>query len=77
MCLNGVRVAYIKKNEIIGAIMSAVLIMFSIGFGTIIQYNKQPKLIEVYRGNTELRVKYVIVNNDTISCDSIVVLKNK
>ena len=31
--------------------------------------------LEVYRNNTELKIKYEIVNNDTISCDSIVIFK--
>ena len=31
--------------------------------------------LEVYRNNTELKIKYEIINNDTINCDSIVVFK--
>lgn len=34
-----------------------------------------PKAIDVYRGNTELKVEYKIVDNDTTSVDSTVVFK--
>lgn len=33
------------------------------------------KPLDVYRGNTELLIKTTIINSDTISCDSVVVLK--
>lgn len=32
--------------------------------------------LDIYRNKTELQITYKIVNNDTISCDSIVVYKN-
>ena len=38
--------------------------------------NKNPKAIDVYRNKTELKVKYVIENNDTIQSDTTVVFKN-
>lgn len=34
-----------------------------------------PKAVDVYRGNTELKIEYRIVNNDTTSVDSTVVFK--
>jgi hypothetical protein len=34
------------------------------------------KPIDVYRGKTELQIKCVIINNDTVSCDSTVVWKH-
>jgi uncharacterized membrane protein len=37
---------------------------------------KEPKAIDVYRNKTELKVKYVIENNDTIQSDTTVVFKN-
>lgn len=36
---------------------------------------KDKGALEVYRNNTELKIKYEIINNDTISCDSVVVFK--
>ena len=37
---------------------------------------KNPKAIDVYRNKTELKVKYVIENNDTIQSDTTIVFKN-
>ena len=37
---------------------------------------KSPEAIDVYRNKTELKVKYVIENNDTIQSDTTVVFKN-
>lgn len=34
-----------------------------------------PKAIDVYRGKTELELKYTIVRGDTLSIDSTVVFK--
>lgn len=34
-----------------------------------------PEAIDVYRGDTELKIEYRIVNNDTTSVDSTVVFK--
>lgn len=67
-----------KIQDTIAFIICIVLvasIMFILGM--IVGYSNSPDLLDVYRGNTELRIKYTIVNNDTINCDSIVVLKNK
>ena len=37
---------------------------------------ENPRAIDVYRNNTELEIKYTIVNNDTTSIDSTVIFKN-
>ena len=42
----------------------------------IIISKKNPKAIDVYRNKTELKVKYVIENNDTIQSDTTIVFKN-
>lgn len=34
-----------------------------------------PEAIDVYRGDTELKIEYRIVNNDTTSVNSTVVFK--
>lgn len=34
-----------------------------------------PKAIDVYRGKTELKLEYTIVDKDTVSVDSTVVFK--
>lgn len=36
---------------------------------------KEPEAIDVYRDRVELKVKHVIENGDTISCDTTVVWK--
>lgn len=65
-------------------ILIAIIILLMIGFGIAIRTNltlrdvlkESIKPIDVYRGKTELQVKYVIINNDTVSCDSTVVWKH-
>lgn len=42
---------------------------------TISNIYKDKGALEVYRNNTELKITYEIVNNDTISCDSVVIFK--
>lgn len=36
---------------------------------------KDKGALEVYRNNTELKITYETVNNDTINCDSVVIFK--
>lgn len=38
-------------------------------------FSKEAGALEVYRNNTELKITYEIVNNDTINCDSVVIFK--
>ena len=65
-----------KIQDTIAFIICIILVastMFILGI--IVGYTNSPDLLDVYRGNTELKITYTIVNNDTINCDSIVVLK--
>lgn len=72
-------VAYLSKNDINYGFSLALIIIASIliGIGAIITEINGVHPLDVYAGKTELQVTYKIVNNDTISCDSIVVFKNK
>ena len=36
---------------------------------------KEPEAIDVYRDKVELKIKHVIENGDTISCDTTIVWK--
>lgn len=58
-------------------IVSIVIVFVSAGFGTTAKYHNSIKPIEVYHGNTEMKVKYTILDNDTIKCDTIISLKNR
>lgn len=40
-----------------------------------VNFFKEAGALEVYRNNTELKIKYEIINNDTINCDSVVIFK--
>lgn len=42
-----------------------------------ITYSDEPTALDVYKNKTELKVKYEVINNDTIITDSVVVFKNK
>lgn len=69
-----------KLNFILIAIIALLMIGFGIAISTSLTLRdvlkEGIKPIDVYRGKTELQVKYVIINNDTISCDSTVVWKH-
>lgn len=75
--LSIIYIAYnsIRKNINLNPVyvIGGYLCIFFAGMN--IPYNVHP--LDVYRGLTELQITYKIINNDTISCDSIVVFKNK
>lgn len=59
-------------------ISSLVLtIIITVLLGIIINETNSINPLDVYRNKTELQITYKIINNDTISCDSVVVFKNK
>lgn len=68
---------YFFNTDSIGGFLCVICIMlFSILFGIVIQQeknNKKPQAIDVYRGNTTLKITY----QDSIAVDSVVVFKNK
>lgn len=69
-----------KDNIDINYIFSLVVIVVSsllAGINIATNETNTVNPLDVYRNKTELQVTYKIVNNDTISCDSIVVFKNK
>jgi hypothetical protein len=51
--------------------------VFNIGFGvkSFNDFKNTITPIEVYRGNTELKIETKLINGEVVSCDSIVVLK--
>lgn len=65
-----------SNGFVIGAmsgLLSAIIIAIPVA---IIIDKTTPSAIDVYRNNTELKVKYVIENNDTIQSDTTIVFKN-
>lgn len=63
----------------IALLIIGIIFIFCIALACIlksnIDFSKEAGALEVYRNNTELKITYEIVNNDTINCDSIVVFK--
>ena len=55
----------------------ALLGAFNIGMGVVslLEYKEVIQPIEVYRGNTELRIETREINGEVVSCDTIVVRK--
>lgn len=60
-----------------------LIMLLAMGFGVTLSASlslrqilkESIKPIDVYRGKTELQIKYIIINNDTVNCDSTVVWK--
>lgn len=79
ICVIGNIVAYLSKSDINYGFSLALIIISSmlIGIGAIITETNGVHPLDVYAGKTELQITYKIINNDTVSCDSIVVFKNK
>ena len=58
---------------VISGFVSALLITIPVA----IMFDKTtPSAIDVYRNDTELKIKHVIENNDTIQSDTTIVFKN-
>lgn len=55
----------------------ALLGAFNIGMGVVslLEHKETIQPIEVYRGNTELRIETREINGEVVSCDTIVVRK--
>ena len=55
----------------------ALLGVFNIGMGVVslLEHKETIQPIEVYRGNTELRIETREINGEVVSCDTIVVRK--
>ena len=55
----------------------ALLGAFNIGMGVVslLEYKEVIQPIEVYRGNTELRIETREINGEVVSCDTVVVRK--
>ena len=79
ICIIGNIIAYLSSNNINYGFSLALIIIASIliGASAIITETNGIYPLDVYAGKTELQITYKIINNDTISCDSIVVFKNK
>lgn len=72
-------VAYFNKSNF-NYWFSLLLIIISsmlMGIGATITHINGVHPLDVYAGKTELQITYKIINNDTISCDSIIIFKNK
>lgn len=72
-----IAVCALEDDTGVKVFLCLVIVFVSTGFGTTIEYHNSIKPIEVYRGNTEIKVKYTILDNDTIKCDTIIFLKNR
>ena len=69
-----------KMNDsILILLLTSILFLgvFNIGFGvkSFNDFKNTITPIEVYRGNTELKIETRLINGEIVSCDSIVVLK--
>ena len=69
-----------KMNELILILLLTSILflgVFNIGFGvkSFNDFKNTITPIEVYRGNTELKIETRLINGEIVSCDSIVVLK--
>ena len=55
----------------------ALLGAFNIGMGVVslLEHKETIQPIEVYRGNTELRIETSEINGEVVSCDTVVVRK--
>lgn len=55
----------------------ALLGAFNIGMGVVslLEHKETIQPIEVYRGNTELRIETREINGEVVSCDTVVVRK--
>lgn len=55
----------------------ALLGAFNLGMGivSLLDYKEVIQPIEVYRGNTELRIETREINGEVVSCDTVVVRK--
>lgn len=73
LCGAAILIYSIADDNIFLAVISALLMLcpFAILGGD------EPRAIDVYRNDTELKVTYEICNGDTLSCDSTVVFKQK
>lgn len=73
----GVFALYSKLNNIYDYFI--IIMTFTVSISCILIYIgnkcKDVGALEVYRNNTELKITYEIVNNDTINCDSVVIFK--
>ena len=66
-CSNGFTIG------VMSGLLSAIIIAIPIA---IIVDKTTPDAIDVYRNDTELKIQYVIENNDTIQSDTTIVFKN-
>lgn len=55
----------------------ALLGAFNLGMGivSLLEYKEAIQPIEVYRGNTELKIETREINGEVVSCDTVVVRK--
>lgn len=72
-------IGYLHKDDFNYGFSLVLIIIISIFIGICAIMTKTNGVypLDVYAGKTELQITYHIINNDTISCDSIVILKNK
>lgn len=70
---DNINAAYISSLSLI--IVSSTLTGISINIA--INEANVINPLDVYRNKTELQITYKMINADTISCDSIVIFKNK
>lgn len=62
---------------VLAFIIVALLGAFNLGMGivSLLDYKETIQPIEVYRGNTELKIETRAINGEVVSCDTVVVRK--
>lgn len=66
-----------ESSIVLTFMIIAILGAFNLGMGivSLLDYKEVIQPIEVYRGNTELRIETREINGEVVSCDTVVVRK--
>ena len=68
----------LTDSVIVVSLLSLVLLgAFNLGMGVVslLEYKETIQPIEVYRGNTELKIETRAINGEIVSCDTVVIRK--
>lgn len=68
---------FTESSIVLTFMIIAILGAFNLGMGivSLLDYKEVIQPIEVYRGNTELRIETREINGELVSCDTVVVRK--
>ena len=66
-----------ESSILVTFMIIAILGAFNLGMGivSLLDYKEVIQPIEVYRGNTELKIETREINGEVVSCDTVVVRK--